>query len=134
MSTQIEDIDLDTNQPILDENMEDIDDMENILDEINNEEGDNYLDESIISEGDNNYQNNNEKKSVIDTCTSLIKPTIIVIIISVLLNNPFIIGLFNNLEFLKDSEGGLNMVVYLILSLIAGGLFVLCNVLSEMFM
>jgi len=130
MSTQIEDINYDDFNGGEQQDPE----VENILNELNQQENDDedyIMDEPIQTTEDNT---NNQKKSIMDTCTSLIKPAIIVIIISFLLNNPFVINLFSNLEFLKDSEGSLNMVVYLILSLIAGCLFVLCNVCSDMFM
>jgi len=128
MSTQIEDINYDD----FDGGEQPDPEVENILNELNQQdnEEDYVMEEPTQTVGGDNT----EKKSIMDTCTSLIKPAIIVIIISFLLNNPFVMNLFGNLEFLKDSEGGLNMVVYLILSLIAGCLFVLCNVCSDMFM
>ena len=129
MSTQIEDLKYDD----FDGGEQQDPEVDNILNELNQQENeeDYVMDEPIQNVGDNT---NIEKKSIMDTCTFLIKPAIIVIIISFLLNNPFVMNLFGNLEFLKDSEGGLNIVVYLILSLIAGCLFVLCNVCSDMFM
>lgn len=132
MSTQIEDLNYDDNNEFNEQEQHDPE-IDNILNELNQQqnEEDYVMDEPIQTVGGNT---NTEKKSIMDTCTSLIKPAIIVIIISFLLNNPFIMSLFGNLEFLKDSEGGLNIIVYLILSLIAGCLFVLCNVCSDMFM
>ena len=130
MSTQIEDINYDDFNGGEQQDPE----VENILNELNQQENDDedyVMDEPIQKTEDNT---NTEKKTIMDTCTSLIKPAIIVIVISFLLNNPFVMNLFGNLEFLKDSEGALNIVVYLILSLIAGCLFVLCNVCSDMFM
>ena len=129
MSTQIEDINYDD----FDGGEQQDPEVENILNELNQQdnEEDYVMNEPMQTASDNT---NTEKKNIMDTFKSLIKPTIIVVIISFLLNNPFVINLFSNLEFLKDSEGGLNMIVYLILSLIAGCLFVLCNVCSDMFM
>lgn len=128
MSTQIDDINYGNEF----NNQEEDPEVENILNELNQEDNVDFtMDEPIQTVDDNT---NTEKKNIMDTFKSLIKPAIIVVIVSFLLNNPFIINLFSNLEFLKDSEGGLNMIVYLILSLITGCLFVLCNVCSDMFM